>query len=151
MLSFDVSVVDVVMALAVLILLIYHISDDWARRASTERKAPPKKATIVLSAMAARLRFVGSLLNLASLFLIALGSIVLAWVGWLIWYDMTTWGKDIVLIFFGSRTGEAISLRIGMIVFYYFLIGLALSLSGLLIFFRSTCMRIFTRVRENAV
>jgi len=74
--------------------------------------------------------------NLASLFLTAFGSITLAWVGQLTWYDMTTWGKDIALIFFGSRTGEAISLGIGMKVIYYFLIGLALLLSGLLTYLR---------------
>jgi hypothetical protein len=74
--------------------------------------------------------------NLASLFLTALGSILLAWVGWLTWFDITMWGKDIALIFFGSRTGEAISLGIGMKVLYYFLIGLALLLSGLLTFLR---------------
>jgi len=71
------------------------------------------------------------LLNLAGLFLAASGSIILAWVLWLTWYDMTSWGKGIALIFFGSRTGEAISLGIGMKVIYYFLIGLTLLLSGL--------------------
>ncbi len=74
--------------------------------------------------------------NLPSLFLTALGSIILFWVGWLAWYDMTKWGKDIVLIFFGSRTGEAISLVIGMKVIHYFLISLVLLLSGILMFLR---------------
>ena len=76
------------------------------------------------------------LLKLAGLFLTAFGSIILAWVGWLTWYDMTRWGKDIALTFLGSRTGEAISLGIGMKVIYYFLIGLALLFSGLLTFLR---------------
>jgi len=74
--------------------------------------------------------------NLTSLFLTAFGSIILAWIGWLTWYDMTMWGKDIATIFFESRTGEAISLGIGMKVIHYFLIGLALLLSGLLTFLR---------------
>jgi len=74
--------------------------------------------------------------NLTSLFLTAFGSIILAWVGWLTWSDMTVWGKDIALIFFGSRTGETISLGIGMKIIHYFLIGLALLLSGLLTFLR---------------
>jgi len=76
------------------------------------------------------------LLNSASLFLTAFGSIILGWVGWLTWHDVTVWGKDIPLIFFGSRTGEAISLGIGMKVIHYFLIGLALLLSGLLTLLR---------------
>jgi hypothetical protein len=86
--------------------------------------------------MRARLRLSRLLPNLPSLFLAAFGSIILAWVGYLTWYDMTWWGKDIALIFFGSRTGEAISLGIGMKVIHYLLIGLTLLLSGLLKFLR---------------
>jgi len=69
--------------------------------------------------------------SVAGLFLIAFGLIILAEVGLLTLYDMTMWGKEIALIFFGSRTGEAISLGIGMKVIYYFLIGLALLILGL--------------------
>jgi len=72
--------------------------------------------------------------NVACLFLAASGLIILAWIGWLTWYDMTSWGKDIALIFFGSRTGETISLGIGMKVIHYFLISLTLLLSGLFTF-----------------
>jgi len=68
--------------------------------------------------------------DVAGLVLVASGLITLAWVGWLTWYDMASWGKNIALIFFGSRAGEAISLGIGMKVVHYFLIGLALFLSG---------------------
>lgn len=75
--------------------------------------------------------------NLASLFLTGSGSIILAWVGWLTWYDITTWNKDIALIFFGSRIGEAISLGIGIRVIHYFLISWTLIISGLLTFLRS--------------
>jgi len=66
----------------------------------------------------------------------------LAWAGWLTWYDLTVWGKawnkDIALIFFGSRTGEAISLGLGMRVIYYFLISLALIISGTFTFLRNS-------------
>jgi len=86
--------------------------------------------------MRAKLNLSHLLPNVAGLFLAASGSIILAWVGWLTWYDMTSWGKDISLIFFESRTGEAISLGIGMRVIHYFLISLALLLSGLLTFLR---------------
>jgi len=75
--------------------------------------------------------------DLAGLLLAASGSITLAWVGWLTWYDMTTWDKNIALIFFGSRTGENISLGIGMKVIHYFLIGLPLLLSGLITVLRT--------------
>ena len=76
------------------------------------------------------------LTNLAGLFLIAFGSITLVWVNHLTWHDITVWGKDIPLIFFGSRTGENISLGIGMKVIHYLLIGLSLLLPGLVIFLR---------------
>jgi len=83
--------------------------------------------------------------NLAGLFLAALGAITLAWVGQLIWHDVTVWGKDITLIFFGSRTGENISLGIGMKVIYYFLIGLTFLLLGLVTLLRrrSKCPHYF--------
>jgi len=86
--------------------------------------------------MRAKLDLSRHLPNLAGLFLAASGSIILASVGWLTWYDMTTYGKDIALTFFGSRTGEAISLGIDMKVIHYFLISLALLLSGLLTLLR---------------
>jgi len=92
--------------------------------------------------------------NVAGLFLAASGSIILAWVGWVTWYDMTSWGKDIALTFFGSRTGEAVSLGIGMKVIHYFLIGLALLLSGLLTFLRRQSKRLhfryLTSLHKNA-
>jgi len=68
--------------------------------------------------------------ELVGLFLTASGSIILAAVGLLTWYDMAVWGKDITLIFFGSRTSEAISLGIGMRVIHYFLIGLVFLILG---------------------
>ena len=77
-----------------------------------------------------------SLWSLVGFFLIAFGSITLVWVGHLTWHDITVWGKDIPLIFFGSRTGENISLGIGMKVIHYFLIGLALLLPGFAVFLR---------------
>ena len=74
--------------------------------------------------------------SLATLILISSGLTILAWVGWLTWYDMTTWSKDVITIFFGSRTGEAMSLGIGMKAIYYFVAGVGLLLSGLVILFR---------------
>ena len=74
--------------------------------------------------------------NLASLLLTAIGSILLAEVAWITFYDTTIWGKDIAVIFLGSRTGEAISLGIGLKIVHYFLIGLVLLLSGLVTYLR---------------
>ncbi len=81
------------------------------------------------------------LMNLTTAFLIVCGSTILAWIGWLTWHDMTAFGKSITLIFLGSRTGETISLGIGMRIIYYFLIGLALLLSGLITFARKRAQR----------
>ncbi len=123
MLSLEPSAIDLVLAIEITVLLILRIRSNR----STEKENP--------SGEVVKLIFSRVLSNLW-LTPIAFGSIILAWVGWLIWYDMTTWGKDIAFIFFGSRTSETIGLGIGMKVFDYFLIGLALPLSGLLIFLR---------------
>ncbi len=87
----------------------------------------------------------------AGLFLTAFGSFILVWVGYLTWSDMTSLGKEVALIFFGSRTGEAISLGIGMRVIYYFLIGLALLLLGLLTFLRRRSKTIERRFSPTAL
>jgi hypothetical protein len=70
------------------------------------------------------------------LFLVASAALILAWVGLLTWIDITEWNKDIGTIFFGSRTGEAISLGVGMTVVNYFLIGVSLLAAGLVLFLR---------------
>ena len=80
---------------------------------------------------------VGLVSNLPHLVILALvvgAAAVLGWVGWLTWIDITNWGKDFSSIFFGSRTGEPISLGIGMTVFNYFLIGILLLSSGIALF-----------------
>jgi len=74
--------------------------------------------------------------NLAGPLLATFGLIILAWVGWLTVHELTMWGKEITLIFFSSRTGEALALGIGMKVIYYFLIGLVLLIVGLFTFLR---------------
>jgi len=76
------------------------------------------------------------LLSLGGLILSVLGSAVLILMGWVIWQDVTVWGKDISLILFGSRIGEAIGLGIDMKVIYYLLIGSLLLVSGLVTFLR---------------
>ncbi len=74
--------------------------------------------------------------NLITLALLASAVFILAWVGWLTWYDMSEWSKDIGSIFFGVRTGEAISLGIGMRVIYYFVMGMSLLALALFLFLR---------------
>ena len=68
---------------------------------------------------------------------IGAGLILLAWVSSLVWTDISYWVKDIGTIFFGSRTGENISLGIGMTVFNYFLISVALIGTGVVLFLRN--------------
>jgi hypothetical protein len=55
-------------------------------------------------------------LKLVALLLMAIGSATLVWVGNLLWVDMSFWGKDVALALFGSRTGEAISFGIGIML-----------------------------------
>jgi hypothetical protein len=75
--------------------------------------------------------------NIVILSLVTAATLILAWVGWITWYDISVWSKDIGTIFFGSRTGEAISLGIGMKLGYYFLIGLSLLAAGVVLFLRN--------------
>lgn len=132
MTPFNLSAADIVIAIAVSVLLILYITNN----SRTKKETSYKKPNIVHPAeVFARAR---TILRhpppyLFNFFLITFGLIIMAWVGWLIWYDVTWWSKDIFLIFFGSRTDEAISLGIGMKIFDYFLIGLILPLSGLVI------------------
>jgi hypothetical protein len=69
--------------------------------------------------------------------LVVSAALVLAWVSWLTWIDVTEWGKDLGSIFFGSRVNEPISLGIGMTVMHYFLIGLSLLAAGVVLFLRN--------------
>jgi len=69
--------------------------------------------------------------------LVASAALIMAWIGWLTWIDMTQWSKDIGSIFFGSRANEAISLGIGMTVIHYFLIGMSLLAAGVVLFLRN--------------
>lgn len=77
-----------------------------------------------------RLSFAG----LVSSSLVISGLFTLAWVGQLTWNDIVVWNKGIIEIFFGSRTGENISLGIGIKVIHYLLLGLTLCFSGLATF-----------------
>jgi hypothetical protein len=71
------------------------------------------------------------------LLLAASGLTLVVLVGWITWYDMTVWGKDLYSVLFGSRAMELISLGIGVKVIYYLLIGLALLAVGSIIHIRS--------------
>jgi len=113
---------------------------------STEVSLPPPKTVASAEISAEEVppapiqptrRHLSSLLrNLVGFVLAALGLYTLTWVGWLTWYDITTWSKSLALILFGSRTREAISLGIGMKVIHYFLISLVLLLVGIFTLFR---------------
>ncbi len=81
--------------------------------------------------------FVRSMPQIIVLTLFASAALILAWIGLLTWTDISVWNKDIGSIFFGSRTGEAISLGIGMAVIHYFLIGASLIAAGLVLFIRT--------------
>jgi hypothetical protein len=69
---------------------------------------------------------------LVIIFLI-LGLATFVWVFQLVFNDIFVWNKELGPIFFGSRTGEPISLGIGMKLVYYFFIGLTFLLFGLVL------------------
>ncbi len=82
------------------------------------------------------------------LFLVASGVIILVSVGYLINYDVTTWSKDVTLILFDSRSGESISLGVGLRVIHYLIIALALLFSGLTILITQSAKSICIEERE---
>ncbi len=84
-----------------------------------------------------KIDFVRSMPQIIVLTLFASAALILALISWLTWTDISVWNKDIGSIFFGSRTGEAISLGIGMAVIHYFLIGASLLAAGLVLFIRT--------------
>jgi hypothetical protein len=132
MTPFSLSVVDIVIAVTVSVLLILYITSNSQSEKETSYKKPNLGLQTEVFARA-RVIFNHLLPYLFNFFLITSGLIIMAWVAWLMWYDVTWWSKDIFLTFFGSRIGETISLGIGMKIFDYFLIGLILPLSGLVI------------------
>jgi hypothetical protein len=62
----------------------------------------------------------------ATVLVTGVGVALLAWVGWLVWYDTTTWQKSLGLILLGPRLGEAMSLGIGVTGIHYLLVGVVL-------------------------
>lgn len=75
--------------------------------------------------------------HIVVLSLVASAALTMTWIGWLTWNDITVWNKDIGTIFFGSRTGEAISLGIGMTLIHYLLVGMSLLAAGLVLFLKN--------------
>ena len=71
--------------------------------------------------------------NITILSFTLFGWAILAWVGQIIWTDITFWGKDWPTILLGSRIGETISLGINMKLIYYLVIGLFLIILSLTI------------------
>ncbi|MBN2260326.1 MAG: hypothetical protein JW702_07260 [Clostridiales bacterium] len=88
--------------------------------------------------------FLGSLKNIPSLDILSKlmalvltvsGSVILTIVAILTYYDLTYWGKELSVIFFGSRTDEILSLGIGLTVMNYLLLSFAFLFLGFLAFF----------------
>ncbi len=81
--------------------------------------------------------FLRSMPNLIMFSLFVVGALVMVWVGSLTINDITVWNKDIGTIMFGSRTGEPISLGIGMTLINYVFVGLAFFGAGAALFVRT--------------
>ena len=110
------------------IILNVYFTDKTSRTGNTQRQ--PEK-----SGMLKEIKNYFTIFNVIIVLLIVVGSIIMIQVGFLIWNDVTVWEKDFSSIFFGPRTGENISLGIGMKVIHYYLIGIPLlSLAIVLLF-----------------
>ena len=80
-----------------------------------------------------RFSFLNNIPNVIALSLVVSSALILIWIGAIVWKDISFWNKEIGSIFFGSRTGEPISLGIGMKLVYYFFIGLTFLLFGIVL------------------
>ncbi|PVX23862.1 MAG: hypothetical protein CW691_09495 [Candidatus Bathyarchaeum sp.] len=89
-----------------------------------------------------KFEFLRSMPNLIIFALFVSAAIVLAWVGQLALTDMSVWNKDLGSILFGSRTGESISLGIGMALIHYVLIGVSLFAAGVVLFLRNRILAV---------
>ena len=77
-----------------------------------------------------------SLSNIGFLMLFFVSFGFLLMVGYVTVVDVVYWQKDLGFIFFGPRLGEALNLGVGMILFYYLLIGLVLFCLGFVLFYK---------------
>jgi hypothetical protein len=84
-----------------------------------------------------KLKFFHGIPQLIALSLVSSSIIILVWITGIIWKDLTFWNKDIGNILLNSRTGEAISLGIGMTVINYILVGLSLFIAGAVLLLRN--------------
>jgi hypothetical protein len=84
-----------------------------------------------------RLKFFNSVPQFISLVLIVSSAIILILTGGIIWNDISFWNKDLGTILTGSRTGEAISLGIGMTLINYLLVGMSLLIAGVIVLLRN--------------
>ena len=110
------------------ILLIFY---STVKKIGKNNVEPQKQKTGLLK----ELKIYFTPFNVVIISLIVVGSMTLYQVGFVMWKDMTLWGKDLSLIFFGSRTGESISLGIGLQLVHYYLIGILLLFSAILLLF----------------
>jgi len=81
--------------------------------------------------------FLRSFPNLLTLALVIIATGILVGVGSIALLDITYWNKDIATIFLGPRTGEPITLGLGMILIHYLLIGITLLGAGMGLLFRN--------------
>jgi hypothetical protein len=70
--------------------------------------------------------------RIVDLFFIVFGAFILVWISELVLYELVVWHKSFDFILFAYGTNEPMGLGIGMKTIYYFMIGLALLLSGIL-------------------
>jgi hypothetical protein len=90
-----------------------------------------------LESILSKLRLTRLMPHIIELSLIGAGVILLAWVSSLVWTDISYWAKDIGAAFFDSRANEPIGLGVGMTVFNYLLISIALIGTGGVLFLRN--------------
>ena len=105
----------------------FHFSTKERQKESIEKKQEKSNSL-------EELKLILSPFNIFIISLIVAGSLLLLLVGYVMWNDVTVWAKEFDLIFFGSRTGEAVSLNTGLKLIHYYLIGILLLFSAPIVF-----------------
>lgn len=95
-----------------------------------------------------RFRFINSIPNVIALLLVISSVLILLMVSYIIWNDISFWNKEIGTILFSSRTGEPVSLGIGMSMINYILVGASLLIAGTVLIIRN---RIISREPEQSI
>ena len=111
------------------------IKEVKGRLVNALKRVAPRAMSFV---RAPKSKFQQDIINVIASTVFVVGIAILAWVGRIMLNDVSVWEKGLSSILLGSRTGEAISLGLGLNLLHYMLIGSTLLVSGTAFFLRNS-------------